>query len=116
MTKAEEMVLKTVHDLGMAGVSDVCNYTGLSPDDASAAVNSLRKQRYLRVARMERVLQKNEYNEDILVEDILVGFDYLLELTPEGKEAAQGIPDINEPMCIPITNITFGRGSDNETD
>ena len=58
MTKAEEMVLKTVHDFGTAVVSDVCNYTGLSPDDASAAVNSLRKKRYLRVARFEWVLQK----------------------------------------------------------
>ena len=45
MTNAEEMALKTVHDLGAAGVSDVCNYTGLSPDDASAAVNSLRKKK-----------------------------------------------------------------------
>ena len=44
MTNAEEMVLKTVHDLGTAIDSDVCNYTGLSPDDASAAVNSLRKK------------------------------------------------------------------------
>lgn len=116
MINAEEMAMKTVHDLGVAGVSDVCNYAGLSPDDATAALNSLRKKRYLRIYRTERVWQKNEYNEDILVEDILVGFDYFLELTQEGKEAAQGIPDINEPMCIPITNITFGRGSDNETD
>ena len=45
MTKAEEMVLKTVHDLGTAVVSDVCSYMGLSPDDASAAVNSLRKKK-----------------------------------------------------------------------
>ena len=64
--------------MGAAGVSDVSNYTGLSPDDASAAVNSLRKKRYLRVARLEWVLQKNEYNEDILVEDILVELDYFL--------------------------------------
>ena len=105
MTNAEEMALKTVHDLGAAGVSDVCNYTGLSPDDASAALNSLRKKRYISIARADWVSQKNEYNEDILVEDILVGLDYFLELTPEGKEAAQGIPDIDEPMCIPITNI-----------
>lgn len=105
MTKAEKMVLKTVHDMGAAGVSDVCNYTGLSPNAATAALNSLRKKRYLRIYRPERVWQKNEYNEDILVEDIRVGFDYFLELTPEGKEAAQGIPDIDEPMCIPITNI-----------
>ena len=44
MTKTEEMVLKTVHDLGVAGALDVQNYTGLSADDASAAVNSLRKK------------------------------------------------------------------------
>ena len=31
------------------------------------------------------------------------------ELTPEGKEAAQGIPGINEPMCIPITNIQLEK-------
>ena len=111
MTKAEEMVLKTVHDLGEASDLDVQNYMGLSPDDASAAVNSLRKKGYLWVARFEWVLQKNEYGDDEIVR-----VDCFWELTPEGKEAAQGIPDINEPMCIPITNITFGRGSDNETD
>ena len=107
MARAEEMAIKTVHDLGMAGVSDVCNYTGLPPDDVTAALNSLRKKRYISIARADWVSQKNEYNEDILVEDILVGLDYFFELTPEGKEAAQGIPDINEPMCIPINNIQF---------
>lgn len=100
MTEAEEMVLKTVHDLGTAGVSDVYNYTGLSPDAASAAVNSLRKKRYLRIARMEWVLQKNEYGDDILVR-----VDCFWDLTPEGKEAAKRIPDIDDPLCIPITNI-----------
>ena len=104
MTKPEEMVLKAVRDLGAAGVSDVSNYTGLSPDDASAAVNSLRKKRYLRVARLEWVLQKNEYGDDELVR-----VDCFWELTPEGKEAAQGMPDINEPMCIPITNIQLEK-------
>ena len=34
----------------------------------------------------------------------------------KGLKEAKKIPDINEPMCIPITNITFGRRSDNETD
>ena len=67
MTKPEEMVLKTVHDLGTARDSDVCNYTGLSPDDAHAAINSLRKKRYLSVARLVWVLQKNEYGDDVLV-------------------------------------------------
>ena len=93
MTKPEEMAMKTVHDFGVAGDWDVCNYTGLSPDDASAAVNSLRRKRYLRGARCERVLQKNEDGDDELVR-----VDCFWELTPEGREAAQGIPDINEPM------------------
>ena len=44
MTKAEEMVLKTVHDLGMAGVSDVYNYTGLSATKATKALNSLSRK------------------------------------------------------------------------
>ena len=104
MTKTEEMAMKTVHDLGVAGDWDVCNYTGLSPDDAHAAINSLRKKGYLRVARFEWVLQKNEYGDDELVR-----VDCLFELTPEGKEAAQGIPDIDEPLCIPITNIQLEK-------
>ena len=117
MTNAEEMVMKTVHDLGVAGDWDVCNYTGLSPDDASAAVNSLRKKRYLRVARMELVSQKNEYGDDVLVRvDCCWEFTPIWEFTPEGIEAAKRIPDIDEPLCIPITNITFERGSDNEAD
>ena len=69
MTKAEEMAMKTVHDLGVAGDYDT-----------------------------------NEHGEVINVEVFT-----LFELTPEGKEAAQGIPDINEPMCIPITNIQLGE-------
>ena len=60
---------------------------------------------------MSGYCKKNEYGDDVLVR-----VDCFWELTPEGKEAAQKIPDIDEPMCIPITNITFGRGSDNETD
>ena len=112
MTKPEEMVLKTVHDLGTAVVSDVCSYMGLSPDDASAAVNSLRKKRYLRVARMEWVLQKNEYGDDVLVR-----VDCFWELTPKGRTAAKKIPDIDEPMCIPITNIQLEKMEErNETD
>lgn len=34
MTKAEETVLKTVHDLGVASALDVQNYTGLSAGKA----------------------------------------------------------------------------------
>lgn len=108
MTEAEEMVLKTVHDLGTAGVSDVQNYMGLLVDDATAAFDSLEKKKYIRIVEHDRDIEEGEYT--------IVRFDCIWELTPEGKEAAQGIPDIDEPMCIPITNITFGRGSDNETD
>ena len=104
MTNAEEMALKTVHDLGAAGVSDVCNYTGLSPDDASAAVNSLRKKDTSGLLEWSGYCKKNEYGDDELVR-----VDCFWELTPEGKEAAQGIPDINEPMCIPITNIQLEK-------
>lgn len=94
------------------GVSDVYNYTGLSPDDATAAFASLRKKRYLMIARTEWVLQKNEYGDDILV-----GFDCFWDLTPEGKEAAKRIPDIDEPLCIPITNIQLEKWRNaNETD
>lgn len=32
MTNAEEMAMKTVHDLGTAVVSDVCSYTRLLPE------------------------------------------------------------------------------------
>ena len=104
MTKAEEMVLKPVRDLGAAVVSDVCNYTGLSPDDASAAINSLRRKRYLRVARLEWVSQKNEYGDDVLVR-----VDCFWNLTPEGRKAAKKIPDIDELMCIPISNLKKWR-------
>ena len=104
MTNAEEMVMKTVHDLGVAGDWDVCNYTGLSPDDVTAALNSLRKKRYIRIARADWVSQKNEYGDDVLVR-----VDCFWEFTPEGKEAAKKIPDIDEPMCIPITNIQLEK-------
>ena len=104
MTKAEEMVLKTVHDLGVAGDWDVCNYTGLSPAEAGLALDSLYRKGYLKVASTECECDANEYGEAINVEVFT-----LFELTPEGKEAAQGIPDINEPMCIPITNIQLGE-------
>lgn len=35
--------------------------------------------------------------------------DCFWDLTPEGKEAAQKIPDIDEPLCIPITNIQLEK-------
>lgn len=102
MTKAEEMVLKTVHDLGMAGVSDVYNYMGLSADDATEAIDSLREEGYLEVADAEDIYDVNEYGDLIITE-----FVFSWRLTPTGVEAAKGLPDIDEPMCIPITNVTF---------
>ena len=111
MTKAEEMAMKTVHDLGVAGDWDVCNYTGLSPAEAGLALDSLYRKGYLKVASTECECDANEHGEAINVEVFT-----LFELTPEGRGAAKKIPDIDEPMCIPITNITFGRRSDNETD
>ena len=60
---------------------------------------------------MSGYCKKNEYGDDELVR-----VDCFWELTPEGKKAAQKIPDIDEPMCIPITNIIFGKGNDNEAD
>ena len=104
MTKAEEMVLKTVHDLGVAGDWDVCNYTGLSPVEAGWALGSLYRKGYLKIVSTKCECDTNEHGEAINVEVFT-----LFELTPEGKEAAQGIPDINEPMCIPITNIQLEK-------
>ena len=104
MAKPEEMVLKTVHDLGVAGDWNVYNYTGLSPVEAGWALDALYRKGYLKVVSTKCECDTNEHGEVANVEVFT-----LFELTPEGKEAAQGIPDINEPMCIPITNITFGR-------
>ena len=104
------MAMKTVHDLGVAGGWDVCNYTGLSPVEAGWALDALYRKEYLKIVSTKCECDTNEHGEAVNVEVFT-----LFELTPQGKEAAQGIPDINEPMCIPITNITFGRGSDNET-
>ena len=111
MTNAEEMTMKTVYDLGGAGDWDVCNYTGLSPTSAGWALDSLYRKGYLGIVSTKCECDTNERGEAINVEVFT-----LFELTPEGKEAAQGIPDIDEPMCIPTTNIIFERGSDNETD
>ena len=113
MTKAEEMAMKTVHDLGAAGVSDVSNYTGLSPTKATKALNSLTRKGYLKIAAKRYLCGGDAHNEGI-AKNTFIG--NLRKLTPKGKTAAEKIPDINEPMCIPITNITFGRGSYNETD
>lgn len=49
MTNAEEMAMKTVHDLGVAGDWDVYNYTGLSPASAGWALDSLYRKGYLKV-------------------------------------------------------------------
>ena len=102
MTKPEEMVLKTVHDLGIAGASDVQNYMGLSPNKATRTLKSLERKGYLKIAAKRYLCGGDAYNEGI-AKNTFIG--NLWKLTPKGKEAAQGIHDINEPMCIPITNI-----------
>lgn len=102
MTETEKMVLKTVHDLGTAGVSDVYNYTGLSATKATKALKSLARKGYLKIAARRYQCDVNARDEDD-VEITFVG--NLWEFAPEGKEAAKRIPDIDEPLCIPITNI-----------
>lgn len=102
MTKVEEKAMKTVHDLGVAEAWDVYNHTGLSPASACLALGSLYRKGYLKVVSTKCECDTNEHGEAINVEVFT-----LFELTPEGKEAAKKIPDIDEPMCIPITNITF---------
>ena len=51
MAKPEEMVLKTVHDLGVAGDWDVYNYTGLSPVEAGWALDALYRKGYLKASQ-----------------------------------------------------------------
>ena len=80
MTNAEEMALKTVHDLGAAGVSDVCHYTGLSPASAGLALDSLYRKGYLKAVSTECECDTNEHGEAINVEVFT-----LFELTPEGS-------------------------------
>lgn len=104
MTKAEKMVMKTVHDLGVAGAWDVQNYTGLSVDDATAAFDSLEKKRYIRIVEHDWDIEEGEHGEYTIVR-----FGCLWELTPEGKKTAKKIPDIDEPLCIPITNIQLEK-------
>ena len=99
MTKAEEMTMQTVHDLGTAGAWNVQNYTGLSVDDATAAFDSLAKAGYLEVADAEDVYDVNEYGDFIIT-----GFVFSWRLTPTGEEAAKGLP-----LCIPITNIQLEK-------
>ena len=99
MTKAEEMVLKTVHDLGVAGASDVHNYTGLSATKATKALNSLTRKGYLKIASRRYQCDVNARDED----DVGITFvGNLCEFAPKGRKAAQKIPDIYEPLCIPI--------------
>ena len=114
MTKAEEMVLKTVHDLGVAGAWDVYNYTGLPVTKATKALNSLTRKGYLKIAARRYQCDVNARDED----DVGITFvGNLYEFAPKGRKAAQKIPDIYEPMCIPITNIQLKKMEErNETD
>ena len=104
MTNAEEMAMKTVHDLGVAGDWDVCNYTGLSPASAGWALDALYRKGYLKIVSTKCERDTNEHGEVINVEVFT-----LFALTPKGRKAAKKIPDIDEPMCIPITNIQLEK-------
>lgn len=68
MTKQEEMVMKTVHDLGIAGASDVCSYTGLSPVEAGWALDALYRKGYLKIVSTKCERDTNEHGEAINVE------------------------------------------------
>ena len=68
MTKPEEMAMKTVHDLGVAGDWDVCNYTGLSPVEAGWALDALYRKGYLKIVSTKCECDTNEHGEAINVE------------------------------------------------
>lgn len=68
MTNAEEMAMKTVHDLGVAGDWDVYNYTGLSPVDAGWALDALYRKGYLEIVSTKCECDTNEHGEVIDVE------------------------------------------------
>lgn len=91
------MVMELVEHFSIAGIADAGAYLRLPPDDAAKAFASLTEKGYLKVGATTEA-------------------DCLYVFTLEGREAAKKIPDIDEPMCIPITNIQLERGSDNETD
>lgn len=89
------------------------NYMGLSANKATRVLDSLANKGYLEIA--ERMYQCDANGRD--KDGITIAFVCALwKLTPKGRKAAQKIPDIDEPMCIPITNIQLRGGSDNETD
>lgn len=92
MTKPEEMALKTVHDLGVAGDWDVCNYTGLSPNKAARVLKSLERKGCLKIAAKRYLCGGDAYNGGI-AKNTFIG--NLWKLTPKGREAAKKIPDID---------------------
>ena len=68
MTEAEEMAMKTVHDLGVAGDWDVYNYTGLSPAEAGWALDALYRKEYLKIVSTKCECDTNEHGEAVNVE------------------------------------------------
>ena len=85
MTEAEEMVLKTVHDLGVAGDWDVYNYTGLSPVEAGWALDALYRKEYLKIVSTKCECDTNEHGEVINVEVFT-----LLSLHQKAKKLRRG--------------------------
>lgn len=89
MTKTEQMVLKTVHNLGVASALDVQNYMGLSAKKATKVLNSLTRKGYLKIAARRYQCDVNAHDKDD-VEITFIG--NLWELTPKGREVRRRMP------------------------
>ena len=109
MTKTEEMVLKTVHDLGVASALDVQNHTGIPAGKATMVSDFLENKGYLKPAGKKRYREENEHDGNLIV---LVYMSW--KLTRKGKKTAKRIPNINEPLCIPITRAEFAARRKND--
>lgn len=103
MTKVEEMVLKTVHDLGVASALDVQNYTGLSAGKAIMASDFLENKGYLKTVGKKRHREINEYDGNVIV--LVYG---AWELTRKGKKAAKTLH--TETFTVQFArNMNLGR-------
>ena len=89
MRKTEQMVLKTVHNLGVASALDVQNYMGCQLKKATKVLNSLTRKGYLKIAARRYQCDVNAHDKD----DIEIAFiGNLWELTPKGREVARRTP------------------------
>lgn len=67
MTKTEELVLKTVHDLGVASALDVQNHTGIPAGKATMVSDFLENKGYLKPAGKKSYREENEYDGNLIV-------------------------------------------------